>query len=181
MFGFFFVPVKLVAKILLQEVWRANHDWDDALSPAILQKWETWTKSFKKHKQVDLPRCITPATRHLFSDASETGYGAVAYFRFERDSEVKISFMMAKSRVAPLKLTTISRLELLGALFAVRLANTIRDELHLPIDSTQFHTDSITVLRWMKSTRCRFNTYVGSRISRNIGGHHTGPVATCPG
>ncbi len=44
---------------------------------------------------------------HTFADASQRGYGAVTYLRFE-DSKGNIhcSFVIAKSRVAPLKETT---------------------------------------------------------------------------
>lgn len=53
---------------------------------------------------------------HHFSDASEYGYGTISYLKLESISkEVNIAFMVGKSRVAPVKQTTIHRLELTAA------------------------------------------------------------------
>ena len=46
-----------------------------------------------------------------------------------------------------------------------RLAITIQQELQIEINGIYFHTDSITVMRWINSSRCRFHTYVGNRIA----------------
>ena len=128
----FYVSVTLVAKTIIQEVWRNKCDWDKNLPPVLLQKWDSWISSFDKHQPIDMQRCITPkfghwsrADLHVFSDASEIGFGAVSYLRFETDTGIAISFVMAKSRVAPLKLVTIPRLELSAAVMATRLASTI--------------------------------------------------------
>ena len=49
---------------------------------------------------------------HLFSDASEAGYGVVAYVCVQTKDEVNVSFVISKSRVAPLKTVTIPRLDI---------------------------------------------------------------------
>ena len=64
---------------------------------------------------------IKSAQLHHFADASERGYGTVSYLRQENfDGAVHCSFVIGKSRVAPLKQTTIPRLELTAATVAVR-------------------------------------------------------------
>ena len=53
-------------------------------------------------------------------------YGACAYLRrVFTDDTVECSLIARKGRVSPLKLLSICRLELIGALVAVRLAETL--------------------------------------------------------
>lgn len=52
---------------------------------------------------------------HGFCDASERGYGAVLYSRVEENGSYRIEILISKSRVAPLKTTTIPRLKLCAA------------------------------------------------------------------
>ncbi len=56
---------------------------------------------------------------HLLSDASQVGYRATSYVRLERNYKIHAAFLLGKSRVAPLKQTTIPRLELTAAVLAV--------------------------------------------------------------
>ena len=72
---------------------------------------------------------------------------------------------MAKSNLAPIRPSTIQRMELNGALTAARLSRTITDELKLNIVRTVFWTDSTTVLRWINSASLKFKAYVGARIA----------------
>ena len=167
----FLVPVTFVAKTIIQEVWQNKHEWDEDLPPVILNKWNSWISSFENlpplniNRSYNRPGAWNRVDLHVFADASERGFGAVGYLRFENDSGVVVSFVMAKSRVAPLKLVTIPRLELCAAVMATRLATLIRQELRIAINETVFHSDSVTVLQWINSSRCKFHTYVGNRIA----------------
>ena len=58
---------------------------------------------------------------HVFADASMKTYGAIAYLQ----SAEKVDLVMAKSRVSPLKDTTLPRLELRAAVTAAHLAKFI--------------------------------------------------------
>ena len=50
---------------------------------------------------------------HMFFDASEIGYGAVAYLRYVSNAgRVQCAFLFGKSHVSPLKALTIPRFEL---------------------------------------------------------------------
>ena len=72
---------------------------------------------------------------HHFADASENGYGMVSYLRLENAvQERRCSFIMGKSRVAPLKQTTIPRLELTAATVAVRTNRMLLSEIDIPVD-----------------------------------------------
>ncbi|KRZ52280.1 hypothetical protein T02_5340 [Trichinella nativa] len=59
---------------------------------------------------------------HIFDDASEAAYGAVAYVMMESlDGAKEVRFCLAKTRVAPVKRLSLPRLELMAALLAARL------------------------------------------------------------
>ena len=63
------------------------------------------------------------------------------------DSEkIHVSFVIGKARLAPLKVTTIPRLELTAATVAVQIGQTVKRELDMKIDSLTYYTDSTTVL-----------------------------------
>lgn len=66
-----------------------------------------------------IPRCYSPSFStadkidlHIFANASEKAYAAVAYFRIEKGNNITTSFVIAKTRVAPLKPISVPRMEL---------------------------------------------------------------------
>jgi hypothetical protein len=90
----------------------------------ILSKWKQWTSSLEKLRLVSVKRCFRPADFPLagsdfvfviFAHASPVAFGAVAYLRVRFGDKIHVSFVMAKGRLAPLKPTTIPRLELKAA------------------------------------------------------------------
>ncbi|GFX57307.1 uncharacterized protein TNCV_3914711 [Trichonephila clavipes] len=70
---------------------------------------------------------------HIFTDASSHGYAFCAFLRFEDQEEMKVSMVLAKARIAPVKRPTIPRLELLGAVMGARISLTILESLHVPL------------------------------------------------
>ena len=98
-------------------------------------------------EKVRVRRCVKPPKFgtvvcrqiHIFSDASVTGYGAVAYLRLRDENDrVHCSFLMGKARLAPVKTVTISRLELIEATVSVRIGQLFKKELDRKSD-LQYH------------------------------------------
>ncbi|XP_052805854.1 uncharacterized protein LOC128235151 [Mya arenaria] len=103
---------------------------------------------------------------HMFSDASQYAYGAAAYVKiYDRQGNGKCSFVMGKSRLAPIKTLTIPRLELAAAVVSVRLYQMLIKELDTKVDNCYFWTDSMIVLGYVRNTSRRFKTYVANRLA----------------
>jgi hypothetical protein len=72
---------------------------------------------------------------------------------------------MGKSRVTPLKQTTVPRLELTAATVAVRTDKMLKAELDIPMDKSVFWTDSMAALRYIGNKTSRFQTFVANRLA----------------
>lgn len=91
------------------------------------KQWSEWLQDLRKMDHFKVEQCIKPrdfgvpvsAQLRHFSDASQVGYGTVSYLRLEKDQKIQVAFILGKARVAPLKQTTIPRLELTAAVLAV--------------------------------------------------------------
>lgn len=102
---------------------------------------------------------------HLFSDASEVGYGASSCLRAEYlDGRIHCTFVMGKARNAPVKFVSILRLELQAAVLGTRMCKTLREELELNIDRAFLWTDSEIVLHYLKNEKRRLPTFVANRV-----------------
>ncbi|XP_055604494.1 uncharacterized protein LOC129752749 [Uranotaenia lowii] len=159
---------------LLQEIWRASVDWDEEIHDCHFEKWLTWLRILPQVSNVKIPRCYRIATSagentvvqmHTFVDASENGFAAVVYLRFQEGSTVECSLAGAKTRVAPLKFLSIPRSELQTAVIGVRLADSILASLSIKVQRRYFWTDARDVMCWLHSDHRRYSQFVGVRIS----------------
>jgi hypothetical protein len=171
-----FNPLRLVSPItlMLQDLCRQSKlGWDDTIPLEKQEEWLNWKTSLPELEKKSVPRCYksrdiltSDAQLHLFSDGSELGYGACAYLRLvDTEGKVNCSLVFGKSRLAPLKQTTIPRLELSGVVVACRLYEIIRDELEIKLNSVTFWTDSMIVLGYIRNISRRFKTFVANRLS----------------
>ncbi|XP_078032247.1 uncharacterized protein LOC144467474 [Epinephelus lanceolatus] len=169
----FLAPFTMPAKLLLQELCRRRLGWDEVIPHSLSKKWFEWLEDLQKVAEFNVDRCVKPrdfgdpatVQLHHFSDPSQVGYGTVSYLRLEKDDRVQVAFLLGKARVAPLKQTTIPRLELTASVLAVRVDKMLQKELQLNLEKSVFWTDSTTVLKYIcKGTR-RFQTFVANRVS----------------
>lgn len=102
---------------------------------------------------------------HDFSDASERAYGACIYLRTIDDNGNDFcNLLCAKSRVAPIKKSTISRLELCGALLLAQLANCVAKIINLNLYKLYYWSDSVVALAWIRSEAGNLQRFVGNRV-----------------
>ena len=71
---------------------------------------------------------------HGFCDASQQAYAAMFYIRATYTDHTTTGVLItAKTKVAPVKLLSIPRLELCGATLLSRLMSSVMTALHVPI------------------------------------------------
>ncbi|XP_071948741.1 uncharacterized protein [Antedon mediterranea] len=164
-------PVTVRAKILLRNLWGKKVDWDQEIEPGDLDEWRSFLKDVKNCEKVSIPRSVKPSkqsenpTLIMFSDASKEAMGTVAYIRYETNLGVFESRLMAaKSRVAPVRITSIVRLELSAAVMSVRLAKTIREESRIPFVRVLYLVDSEIVRSMIQKESYGFKTFAATRI-----------------
>ena len=95
------------------------------LTAELSQQWKKLVNQLRGSTPILLPRCYSPypsteiISSHLcgFCDASQRAYAAVVYLVSVSICDVNVSFVAAKTRVSPLRLITIPRLELLSRAF----------------------------------------------------------------
>ena len=116
------IPQKMTADIVA---------WDEKLSPELAKEWNAWHQEVLQLLKIKIKRCykskelgrVVDVTLHCFADASYVRYGVACYLRLvDEKGRVEVSLVMGKSRVSPLKPTTIPRLELTAATVAAKIA-----------------------------------------------------------
>ena len=171
----FVAPFLLIGKGVLQEMCRQGTGWDDPLTEELRPRWERWKNDLTNMEKIDIPRSYAPAnfgrvTRqeiHHFSDASMIGYGQCSYLRLRNEEgDIHCALIMAKSRVAPTKVTTIPRLELTAAVISVKTSNVLKEELGYADAKEYFWTDSKVVIGYINNEARRFHTFVANRIQK---------------
>ncbi|XP_055920071.1 uncharacterized protein LOC129951774 [Eupeodes corollae] len=147
-------------KVLLQQIWCSKVDWDDEIENEQHDHWLKWLQQLHEVESIHIPRCYTTKPSiwneesiqiHIFVDASKNTSAAVAYMRIQTEYKVSCKLLASKTKVAPIKLTSIPRLELIAALIGARLACSIGQSLSNPITKIFYWSDSVTLLRWLRS------------------------------
>lgn len=169
----FLNPYVIGIKIMFQQIWRLGLSWDEPLPSDMQDNMSAWVSGFEEINQWRIPRCLAidawNRIDHLslfgFSDASEKAYGGCVYLRVTEGDTSKVSLLISRARVAPLKGMTLPRLELMGALIVARLIVFVKRALKLPADISYIcFTDSMIALNWIKADPNRWKQFVANRV-----------------
>ncbi|XP_067208530.1 uncharacterized protein [Linepithema humile] len=185
-------PVVIRAKLLLQCLWLQGADWDAQVTGELKQSWITYLTELMDLEAIRIPRWLgTGRTMewhlHGFCDASERAFAATIYVVVPSTSSSR--FLVAKSKVAPLKVISLPKLELCGASLLTRLITAILPQLEVPPAQIHCWCDSQVVLSWLQSHPSKWKTYVATRVSeittslptatwRHKSGHNPADLAT---
>lgn len=164
-------PCVISIKILLQKLWLEKLAWDESVPTSIHTIWLKFKNEIPVLNNIKITRhAICKDANHIemhcFSDASELAYGCCIYIRStDAHGKIHVHLFCSKTKVAPLKVITVPRLELCGAVLSARLAKKIEQSLRIKFDEILFWTDSTIVLGWLKISPNLLKTFVAHRTS----------------
>lgn len=171
----FLTPFTIRIKCLFQEMWERGLSWDEELPPDLTRKWQQWCSELPQLHQLCISRWYRADMQpqnshtlklHVFCDASERAYSAVAHLQGEtKDGEMTTSLVASKSRVAPLKRMTLPRLELMGAVIGARLGSTLMKSLQIDRTQLRLWTDTMIALHWICSSTQKWKQFVANRVT----------------
>ncbi|GBN01044.1 hypothetical protein AVEN_261624-1 [Araneus ventricosus] len=165
-------PFTVRMKLLLQTIWELGIPWDECVPSEIKATFIEWLNEIEVLRKFEIPRLYFNEVNwesvelHLFSDASPKCYGSVAYFRIKYAARYVTSFIMSKSRLAPLKKLTLPRLELLGALISARMGHYLQDTFPmLKRENIFYWSDSQICIHRIKGKADDWKQFVRNRVS----------------
>ncbi|XP_066596616.1 uncharacterized protein [Prorops nasuta] len=149
-------PIVITLKQLRQSTWLLKLSWDEEIPEPIQSKWLKCYEQLCDFQALSIPRwtgqLLTTRKRELigFCDASELAYGAVAYERLtDENGHLSVHLVMSKTKVAPIKTTSIPRLELVAAALLVKLLVHVKASLVGNCDAIRCYSDSQVALAWI--------------------------------
>jgi regulatory protein YycH of two-component signal transduction system YycFG len=105
------IPFLITGKLLVQECWRLGLTWKDSIPQTLEDQWFKWEDQIDQLNDIKVKRVLIPGENpenakrelHIFVDASQDVYSAVAYMRNDKNTGVKLRFVQAKFRLRPIK------------------------------------------------------------------------------
>ena len=80
----FVTPAVLEPKLIMQELWKRNIEWDEDVPNDLAQRWSTWQATLPNLNKIEIPRWYhtnlsaeESIELYVFVDASSVAYGAV--------------------------------------------------------------------------------------------------------
>lgn len=168
----FVAPFITSAKIFMQCLWKEKLEWDTPLSEQLSKEWNVLWANIKLLEHIRVPRYLgnkatTAIQLHGFADASSRAYGAVIYIRLIDDQKgINAKIISAKSRIAPVKVVTIPRLELAAAELLSNLYAVVNRAMEWPSVPTFLWSDSSVILHWLNKDEGQLKTFVANRVKR---------------
>ena len=104
---------------------------------------------------------------HGFSDASLQNYCMYLKLIF-KSGTISVNLVNSKSRLAPIKGSTIPRLELLGNLLLSRLMDSVKKALSkvLSISQVFLWTNCQVTIAWIRAENKEFQTFVENQVEK---------------
>ncbi|XP_052743984.1 uncharacterized protein LOC128199256 [Bicyclus anynana] len=166
-------PVILYAKLLIKELWLQKIDWDDDPPHQITQSWSRFQSELSCLSQLSIPRHIgitdsCEISLVAFADASEKAYGAVLYIHTKTPTTTTVKLLCAKSKVAPVKIITLAKLELCAAYLLSKLVSVVLSSYcsRITVKRIYAFSDSTITLNWINTSPHKLKTFVANRVSK---------------
>ena len=159
----------------------AKIKWDEPLDEKIRPEWDQLLETMKELTMLSVPRAFTTPTMgpilgkklFCFTDASSSAVAFVVYLQvIDTKGQVFVSFVSGNALLSPRACEvrgelSIPRAELTAAEMGASAAATIEQDLNWKdLDVTEYFTDSMACLGWLRNRTDRFSIYVSNRRRR---------------
>lgn len=170
----YITPLTVRLKIFCQSLCKKSIEWDEPLDQESSNTWKVLQREIKESELIKIPRCYfnevskenVTAGLEGFSDSSVKAYAAVVYLKLESKDGVQLWLVASKTRVTPLVVQSIPRLELLSALILSRLIIHAKEALKGFIDISYIRcwSDSEVVLYSICGETREWKQFVQNRV-----------------
>jgi hypothetical protein len=155
----FTIRFKILMRSIVEETSQKVAGWDEPVPAGTNEEFRRVVSHLGELRAIIFPLLI-------FGDGSTMTSCALAYLRWPMaDGTVQCRLLASKTRVAPKCKISIPRMELVGALLAVRLARKIRDSLQVELEAVRYFIDSTAVLGMILRESATYQEFVGTRVS----------------
>jgi hypothetical protein len=167
------IPFFITGKLQVQNCWRMGLAWKEKVPKELEMEWFKWQDQISQLKGIEIARTIIPGPKpeevdkqlHVFVDASQEVYSAVAYMRNNTNKVIVLRFVQAKSRLKPIKATCIiPRMELMAAEMGLALAKKLMATLDIQHHEIFLWTDSRAVHDWLRVESRALQIFVKNRV-----------------
>ncbi|XP_065222567.1 uncharacterized protein LOC135847089 [Planococcus citri] len=167
-------PLTVGGKLLIQELWSEQIQWDDAVEPEFQIRFEGFLKDAASAAAIEFERYLGTGDYkqghfelHGFGDASRQAYAACIYIKGTYDGKTVTRLLVSKTRLAPkTSPRTIPQLELCAADLLVQLLKGVTTELNYPISKCFVYTDSSIVISYLAKPAGHWKPFVANRVQR---------------
>ena len=156
----------------MTQLWLLKTEWDEVVPPSLLHQWLNFKEELIDICHIRIPRklcsdfALEKPSLHIFCDASQQAYGCCAYLSSNQHGRYASSLICSKSKVAPLEVISVPKLELCSAVLGAELGVKLLSELQVVISSINFWTDSKVVLAWITQPPHKWKTFVANRVAK---------------
>ena len=156
-------PLSVGARLILKDIWRVNGKcWDDEITKDTVDRFLAWHVELPQLAEITIPiSYFSGPLQHLelqmFGDSSQDVFSASGFLTAQvictsGGTTTELASVLSKSRVAPMKVMTVRKLELQAALLVARLKREISRAIRVTVYKVFMWTDSTIVLQWINST-----------------------------
>ncbi len=169
----FTIRFKILMRSIVGEGPPRVSGWDDPVPANINKEFREVVTHLGELRAITFPRAAKPKEEVvgkpvllIFGDGSTLASCALAYLRWQMaDGTVQCRLLAGKTRVAPKCKISIPRMQLMGALLAVRLSRKIQDALQMELEAVRYFTNSAVALGMILRESATYQEFVGTRVS----------------
>ena len=120
-------PFSIRVRCVLQSIVIQGNNWNNQIPSDFQHDLQQFVDEYEQMPEISISRCLipNPDAKHelyIFCDASSTANATTIYIRSSSAEEITTQYAISKTRVAPIKTTTIPKLELEAAAMGAELA-----------------------------------------------------------